>query len=220
MAAGSVRVMIVLPISQAWYFEPRRFSSIARKVKKALAVADRVDGGGIVDVILYGVSSQQKGSEPVVVHTEVSSKDLDQWVNDWAVRPSAPRGIFDDQTPVNKFEEHFGVEVDYHGRALPGLVVDEIHRSTMSTKGDHFVIFGLDWGRGLKELVRAVTKLDRPDIFWQFFGDAADIDHRDFWGRDDLKRGGVAPNVWAHLNTYWTPRSITRGFRKWRKARA
>ncbi|MGW3659653.1 hypothetical protein ACWD6R_30130 [Streptomyces sp. NPDC005151] len=221
MNTEPVKVVLALPVSRNWYFEPRRRSSLARQVKKSLVVAERLDGCDAVTVILHGYArTENSGGEPAIVHAEVRRVDLEEWVNDWATLPSAERhSVLEDPVPANKFEERFGMADQFHGSSDPMSVVNEIIRITSLVKGDKFVILRLDNRKGITEMVRALARMERPDIFWQVCGDASDIGYSDFWGLNGLSRGGVVPNLWARLYSSWTPRSITRGFKKWRKER-
>ncbi|MFF2504160.1 hypothetical protein ACFVTY_12405 [Streptomyces sp. NPDC058067] len=221
MNAEPVKVIVALPVSYAWEFVPRRRSSIARKVKRALVVAERLGGCDAVTVILHGCAKTERSvDEPTLVHSEVRRENLDEWVNDWGTMPSAAhRSVLEDPVPANKFEEHFGIAEWFYGRFEPMSLVNEISRITSARKGEKFVILCLASRKGLTEMVRFLARMERPDIFWQVCGDASDIGGSEFWGRENLRRGGVVPNLWARTDSFWTPWLISRGFKKWRKAR-
>ncbi|MEV0442664.1 hypothetical protein AB0I84_08705 [Streptomyces spectabilis] len=212
MTSSGIRVLLVVPTSRHGYFDARRKHSIAWYAKRALTVSRMLSSDGGVDVFHYG--HKEGVDETAVLRTELKPDGVDEWVLDWAVLPNADRGLLGDLVPKNPLEGFFGVTDNYHYRR-PLKACEEVCRWTESLPGDKLVIFWLDWSGGCEELVRAIARLDRPDIFWQFFGHQKDLSY-DFWRKDGLKQGQLLPNVRARDSLSWNRRSITRGFRKWR----
>ncbi|MEB8344078.1 hypothetical protein [Streptomyces endophyticus] len=217
--AEPAKVIVALPVTSPTYFNPRYRSSIARKAKNALRVAEQIGGSATVTVILHGRAVDQVGHGSTVAHSEVDQANFDEWAADWAVLPNASSGVLDDPSPRNEVGRRFGISDSFYGHAQAVDVMNSVMQIRPLSKGLTCVILCLDSRFGVEEMIRSLARIDRTNIFWQICGDPSDIGYDDFWGKDGLKRGGVVPNLRAQLSSSWTPWLVARRFKAWRKNR-
>ncbi|MEU9310090.1 hypothetical protein [Streptomyces sp. NPDC048256] len=223
MPSDDVRVVLAVPTSWNWYFEPKSKGSIAWFAERALRIADGFHPGRGVDVFLYGESKEPEeltdsnygdaGTE--VIRTRLERDSLSEWIGDWAVRPNMDRGLFEDAGPASKVEERLGVgDAPWYGRPLPA--VRAIGEWNAGHEGTTLVLFWLDRMTQAEEMARFIGRYDDDATFWQLFGDADDI-HYSFWTRQGMHQGKVLPQLNFHIGRRWSKRAILRGFSRWTK---
>ncbi|MER5194706.1 hypothetical protein ACWD3J_33220 [Streptomyces sp. NPDC002755] len=223
MPSDDVRIVLAVPTSWSWYFEPNRKRSIAWYAERALDIADKFHPGRGLDVFLYGESKDPEGSGgsnyedagTEVIRTRLERDSLPEWIGDWAVRPNMGRGLFEDRGPESKVEERLGVgDTPWYGRPLPA--VRAVGEWNAGHEGTTLVIFWLDRMTQAEEMARFIGRYDASRTFWQFFGDPDDV-YYSFWTRQGMHQGKVLPQVRFHFGLQWSTRAILRGFSRWSK---
>jgi hypothetical protein len=217
MSPDDVRVVLVVPTSWSWYFDPSRKCSIAWYAERALRIADKFHPGRGVDVFLYGESKESEpgdaGTE--VIRTRLERDSLSEWIGDWAVKPNMARGIFEDAVPASKVEARLGVgDTPWYGRPMPA--VRAVSEWNAGHGGTTLVLFWLDRMTQSEEMVRFIRQQDASRSFWQFFGDSDDV-HYSFWSRQGMYQGKVLPQLGFHFGLRWSTRAILRGVSRWLK---
>jgi hypothetical protein len=205
------RVVLVVPTSWEWYFEPEKKGSIAWCAERSLRMAEKISPGQGIDVFLYGEPKSGDGTE--VIRTRLERTSLPKWIADWAVRPNMKRGLFSDAAPANEVEKRLGV-ADSPWFGLPLPAVQAVCKENASRGGATLVLFWLDRMAQAEEMVRFIAKESGPAVLWQFFGDPDDISYA-FWTKDGLHQGKVLPQVRFHLSRRWRWRAVLRTFSRW-----
>ncbi|MFD9393378.1 hypothetical protein ACFWBB_22440 [Streptomyces sp. NPDC060000] len=224
MLSDDVRVVLAVPTSWNWYFEPKKKGSIAWYAERVLAIADKFQPGRGLDVFLYGEAKESDASKrphhedagTEVIRTRLERDSLSEWIGDWAVRPNMERGLFEDHVPASEVERRLGVgEAPWYGRPLPA--VRAVGEWNAGYGGTTLVIFWLDRMTQAEEMARYIGRYDASRTFWQFFGDPDDV-YYSFWSRQGMHQGKVLPQLGFHFGLRWSTRAVLRGFSRWEKS--
>ncbi|MEU9447280.1 hypothetical protein [Streptomyces sp. NPDC048277] len=213
--SAGARVLLVVPTSWEWYFEPDKKNSITWYAERALRMADRISPGQGIDVYLYG-QPKKGGDGTEVIRTSLDRASLREWTGDWATRPNAKQGLFADAVPASKVEKRLGA-AGSPWYSLPLPAVRTVCKESAPRGEATLVLFWLDRMTQADDIVRCIAKEGGPAVFWQFFGDPGDINYT-FWTKDALHRGGVLPQLRFHMGLRWRWRAFLRDFTRWSQA--